>query len=109
MATINGTLPPSLQPWPRDDNEDQSLKYILGRVQAERGHFRNVTEESLEKEMADGTTSTTTTDEEEDEDEDSKEPDTKTRREELWIARNEMLQQVSYVSQRAIVADHHAH
>ena len=41
----------SLQAFPPPDKEKESLQYLIQRINAQRGSFRNVTEESLEEEI----------------------------------------------------------
>ncbi|EMC92672.1 hypothetical protein BAUCODRAFT_257649 [Baudoinia panamericana UAMH 10762] len=42
----------AFRPWPRNPPQGGSLKEVLGRVSVERGHFRNITEASLQEEVA---------------------------------------------------------
>jgi mediator of RNA polymerase II transcription subunit 17 len=42
----------SLRSWPEDDAESQSLASLISRIQAQRGHFRDVDETILEAEIA---------------------------------------------------------
>jgi mediator of RNA polymerase II transcription subunit 17 len=51
MSTAEPT-PFSLRPWPRGDRKPHNLGEFIARVQAERGGFRNVTEESVGEELA---------------------------------------------------------
>lgn len=96
MTTITNTLPSSLLPWTHDD-EGTDLKSILGRIHDERGHFRHITEDSLQAEIdtADNGGSSTGSEDEEDGPE-SEDVDSKSRREELYAARAEMLPHVMY-------------
>lgn len=45
------TLSLSLQAFPPPDKEKESLKYLIQRINEQRGSFRNVTERSLEEEI----------------------------------------------------------
>ncbi|KAK8192624.1 RNA polymerase II mediator complex subunit [Zalaria obscura] len=105
MASISTTLPASLRPWRQEENEQESLKSILARINEERGHFRLVTEESLQAEIATEDTEEDRPGEDSaDEEEETKEPDTKTRREELYAARAEMIQNVASAHNEALMA-----
>lgn len=42
----------SFNPWPQENNDEGSLKDVLARVNYERGHFRTITEASLQEEIA---------------------------------------------------------
>lgn len=97
MADI--TLPSSLLQ-PRDDSEADSLLSILGRIHDERGHFRHITEQGLQAEIAANENDEESS--ETDDDEDGAEADgqeEKDRREQLWAARAEMRQHVECVLQ----------
>ena len=41
----------SLQAFPTVDKEKESLKYLISRINQQKGSFRNVTEQSLEEEI----------------------------------------------------------
>ena len=100
MADI--TLPSSLLQ-PRDDNDADSILSILGRIHDERGHFRHITEQSLQAEIAANENDDESS--ETDDEDDGAEADTaeeKDRREQLWVARAEMRQHVECVHIRAI-------
>ncbi|KAI4723483.1 hypothetical protein E4T48_00190 [Aureobasidium sp. EXF-10727] len=102
MADI--TLPSSLLQ-PREDNEADSLLSILGRIHDERGHFRHITEQGLQAEIAanDNDEESSETDDEED----GAEADAieeKDRREQLWAARAEMRQHVDSARNEALIA-----
>lgn len=45
------TLSLSLQAFSPPDKEKESLKYLIQRINEQRGSFRNVTERSLEEEI----------------------------------------------------------
>lgn len=48
---MTASLSLSLQVFPPPDKEKESLQYLIQRVNAQRGSFRNVTEQSLEEEI----------------------------------------------------------
>jgi len=50
MAT-NSPTHFTLRPWPEGSRKPKSLGEFIARVNAERGGFRNVTEDSLRKEL----------------------------------------------------------
>lgn len=50
MASSNS--PFSLRPWPTGDKKPKNLSEFITRVNAERGGFRNMTEEKLREEIA---------------------------------------------------------
>ncbi|THY28545.1 hypothetical protein D6D01_03843 [Aureobasidium pullulans] len=102
MADI--TLPSSLLQ-PRDENEADTLLSVLGRIHDERGHFRHITEQGLQAEIAANENEEESSDT--DEDEDSAEVDGaegKDRREQLWTARAEMRQHVDSARNEALIA-----
>ena len=83
----------SLQPFSRPDKDKESLQYLIQRVNAQRGSFRNFTEQSLEDEIRNAEAKV--------EDKDEKVVvtatedvgDTRTKKEELTGAREEILKQ----------------
>ncbi|KAI4727674.1 hypothetical protein E4T49_04492 [Aureobasidium sp. EXF-10728] len=102
MADI--TLPSSLLQ-PREDNEADSLLSILGRIHDERGHFRHITEQGLQAEIAANENDEESS--ETDDEEDGAEADAieeKDRREQLWAARAEMRQHVDSARNEALIA-----
>ena len=42
----------TLQPLQDDGQENESLEYLIGRIFADRGHFKNISEQSLLDEIA---------------------------------------------------------
>ena len=44
----------SLKSWPEDDPELKSVSSLIRRIQAQRGHFRDVDENILESEISEG-------------------------------------------------------
>ncbi|KAH0290697.1 hypothetical protein M436DRAFT_40795 [Aureobasidium namibiae CBS 147.97] len=98
------TLPSSLLQ-PRDDNDADSILSILGRIHDERGHFRHITEQSLQAEIAANENDEESS--ETDDEDDGAEADTaeeKDRREQLWVARAEMRQHVDSARNEALIA-----
>lgn len=97
MAGATKALPAALLPGPRVDGQSESLQSILGRIYDERGHFRHITEETLQAEIAadDAQDTSSDTDEEEDETGESDAIDSKSRREQLYAAKAEMLAHIA--------------
>ncbi|KAK5137554.1 hypothetical protein LTR08_008534 [Meristemomyces frigidus] len=98
----------SIKAFARGAPEETALKDVLGRVNLERGHFRHITEASLQAEVAgDGVLELT---ESEDEDEDDEKDDAEQvrgkpeTREELFKAKVEMLQHVGAAEQDILMA-----
>lgn len=50
-ANMPEPLTVSLQPWPKPDKEKDSIGYLIQRINAQKGSFRNVSEQSLEEEI----------------------------------------------------------
>ncbi|KAH0366118.1 hypothetical protein KCU65_g5635, partial [Aureobasidium melanogenum] len=103
MADI--TLPSSLLQ-PRDDSEADSLLSILGRIHDERGHFRHITEQGLQAEIAanDNDEESSETDDDDDDGADADGLEEKDRREQLWTARAEMRQHVDSARNEVLIA-----
>lgn len=94
----------SFQPWARKDRGDGILKDILARVNLERGHFRDITEASLQEEIAaEGALELSESESEEEDDEDGqnsqKTKDKPTTREDLFKAKFAMLANVGAAEQ----------
>ncbi|PNS13778.1 hypothetical protein CAC42_3271 [Sphaceloma murrayae] len=51
MTDYAGTLPPSFRPWESHNPPTKSFANVLGRIYAERGNFRDITEASLQDEV----------------------------------------------------------
>lgn len=81
------------------DEEKESLKYIIACINDQKGSFRNVTEECLEQELREANTGQTETQEEREENgADAKDlEDPKSRKEEVYQVREEILKQVTFV------------
>lgn len=84
----------SLKASPRSDPEKSSLPFLISRINEQRGSFRNVTEESLQEEICGLKAGQTQAAEESGDDEEAH--DDRPRREQLAVAREEMLRQVTY-------------
>ncbi|KAL1301668.1 hypothetical protein AAFC00_005887 [Neodothiora populina] len=108
MAKSLHTLPSALLPAARHDEDAASLKAILGRIYDERGHFRHMTEASLEAEMAadEGQDNSSDTDDEEDGavEAQAQDADGGSRREQLQAARMEMVGHVASAQNEALMA-----
>ena len=94
--THSPALSLSLRPWPSQDSEE-SLKTTISRIFESRGHFKNLSEQSLEREIqtsqdiyADGLEMIEQCNEKEEE------LDPKIRREKLHAVKIEMLQNLKY-------------
>lgn len=90
----------AFQPWARKDAEDAALKEILARVNFERGHFRDITEASLQEEIAAEGALQLSEDESEGDDQGDGESELAAKqkpatREELWKAKREMVASVT--------------
>lgn len=53
----------SLKSWPDDNPQEKSVSSLISRIQAQRGHFRDVDESILEAEIASGKDTAGLTDE----------------------------------------------
>lgn len=87
-------LPISLQAFPTVDKDKESLKYLISRINQQKGSFRNVTEQSLEEEIQAQKTGKTETD-----DKDALEivegiKDATNRQEEVTKAREDVIKQI---------------
>ncbi len=99
MATLDNTLLPSLSPWPTKEEQVVRLQEVIGRIFAERGHFRNITEESLLEEISRQKLEeapTTLVDSSDVEGETQDDSDDKPQN--VYAARSEVLALVSYVT-----------
>ena len=97
MASIPNEFSISLQSWPsKTDDPRTSLPDLIKRIKSERGSFREISEESLRREIAEedagknAEDDNSTSEEEEDDEEDDK-PD---RLKELMRARDELIGQI---------------
>lgn len=90
MAT---TLPTALLQASRDEQQEEALTTILGRIFEERGHFRHITEQSLDAELAaeDAQESSSDAEDEDDDTGDGDELDVKDRREQVQAVREQLV------------------
>jgi len=93
-ATMTDNLMLSLHASPKSESDKHSLPFLISRINEQRGSFRNVNEESLQEELcgleagqAEGV---------EDSGDDEEANEDRSRREQLALAREEMLRQVTY-------------
>lgn len=97
----------AFQPWSLQQPEALQLKDILSRVNLERGHFRDITEASLQEEIARGDTLSVTSSDSDDEDEEDAQATTSTQpatREDLVRAKMEMVQQIAAAREEVMTA-----
>ena len=97
----------SFQPWTHDNAQEAALKDVLARVNLERGHFRDITEASLQEEITgEGGLDLSESDEvDEDEEREPEKATVKpTSREELYRVKYDMLQQVTYAHNEVMLA-----
>ena len=87
----------SLQASPVNDPEKQSLQYFISRINDQRGGFRNVSELSLEEEIKAGGGDKAILEDDESSDSDQEVEDTRTKKERVSKAREEMLKQIGYI------------
>ncbi|KAI9820326.1 MAG: RNA polymerase II mediator complex subunit [Pycnora praestabilis] len=91
----------SLRPWPKEDPETQSLKYLIPRINQQRGGFRNITEDSLTEEiraLEAGEVSL------EDGESENKAQEIQAGREAVVAARGDIVKQISQAQQEALYA-----
>ncbi|PQE28471.1 hypothetical protein CJF30_00008188 [Rutstroemia sp. NJR-2017a BBW] len=109
MSSPNGLsngLPISLRPAPKPTNNAIPLPLLISRINAERGSFRNLSEDSLRQEIAEAEAGGNKEEDEsssdgEDEEEEKEEPD---RMKELLTAREEILGQIEHAHNSAMIA-----
>jgi len=104
MPSTNGFLPRSLQPWSHQNSEEESLTSILGRIYEERGHFRNITEDSLKAEIASQDDGGADAVSEEEDEEVQAISDNNNQPEKLQAARREMIAHVASAQNEALMA-----
>ncbi|KAK5698182.1 RNA polymerase II mediator complex subunit [Elasticomyces elasticus] len=97
----------TFRPWTRDAPEAGSLKDVLSRVAADRGHFRELTEAALQEEIA-GEGALESSDSDEDDEnvdrEDSQASAKPATRDDLFKARAEMLQHIDTANNEVMIA-----
>lgn len=86
----------SLQAFPTVDKEKESLKYLISRINQQKGSFRNVSEQSLEEEIEAQKNGKTNTDDLDEQDAEivQEAEDVKTKQEEVAKAREDMIKQL---------------
>lgn len=85
----------SLQAFPTVDKDKESLKYLIARINQQKGSFRNVTEQSLEEEIQAEEAGKAETDDDQDVLDTVEEvEDVKTRQEEVTKAREDIIKQI---------------
>ena len=95
MTALPTGFPVSLRPWPSKSSDGgAALQTLIQRVNAERGGFVNISEESLRQEIAEAE-ALEGEDEDTSDEEVDPEPD---RAKELQAARDQMLGQLEYVT-----------
>ena len=82
-----------LQAFPTVDKEKESLKYLISRINQQKGSFRNVSEQSLEEEIRAQEAGKINEDEQDVAPVEEIE-DVKTRQEEVTKAREDMIKQI---------------
>ncbi len=93
-ATMTDSLMISLQASPKSNPDKSSLPFLISRINEQRGSFRNVTEASLQEEIRGLEAGQADAVEGSGDEEDGQ--DDRSRREQLALAREEMLRQVTY-------------
>jgi len=94
MASIPNGFPISLRSWPTKLTDATDLPTLFQRIQTERGGFLNISEDSLRAEIV-KEESNKKIEDESDNEEDKDAEDVKAR----VAARQELLQQITYVPQ----------
>ena len=95
-SVIEDQLLISLRAWPAKDVEQQSLPFLISRINQQRGSFRNITEQSLEEEIQAVKAGKVQSEVEDVVDSSSDEAtDIKSRTEDVRTARGEILQLVA--------------
>ena len=94
--------PFSLQVWPTVNKDKESLKYLISRINDQKGPFRDVTQESLEQELKDTENDIPAPDHDESGANGKEVEETKDRREEVYNGREEILKQVASVFQLSL-------
>ena len=84
----------SLQAFPTVDKEKESLKYLISRINQQKGSFRNVTEQSLEEELQAQEAGRIDTDNPHSIETVEEVEDVKTKREEITKAREDIMKQI---------------
>ncbi|OAF58526.1 RNA polymerase II mediator complex subunit [Pseudogymnoascus destructans] len=102
MSGIPHNFPMSLRPWPTKEGNGSALPTLISRINAERGQFRNLTEEGLREEIAKGENEAAADNEDvSTEDETEAAPD---RQKEVMDAKAEMLAQLEQAHHASMIA-----
>ncbi|MCJ1431114.1 RNA polymerase II mediator complex subunit [Xylographa pallens] len=88
-----GDLSVSLRAWPTVKTEDQSLSFLIARINGQKGSFRNVTEQSLEQDVR-SFEAGEVHDSDNERFLEEKPEVTKSRKDEVLAGRNEILKQI---------------
>lgn len=83
-----------LQAFPTVDKDKESLKYLISRINQQKGSFRNVTEQSLEEEIQAQEAGNLDTDDQQVVETVEEVEDVRTKQEELTKAREDMIKQI---------------
>ena len=83
-----------LQAFPTVDKDKESLKYLIARINQQKGSFRNVTEQSLEEEIQAEEAGKTETDDQDVLETVEEVEDAKTKQEEVIKAREDIIKQI---------------
>lgn len=97
MSTLPSNHPLSLRPAPNTSNTSIPLPQLIARINAERGGFRNISEDSLRLEIAEAEAGGNE-EENESSSEDGEAEEEPDRLKELLTARDEILGQIEYAA-----------
>lgn len=86
----------SLQAFPTVDKDKESLKYLISRINQQKGSFRNVTEQSLEEEIQAQEAGKIVTDDLAVVETVEEVEDAKTKQEEVIKAREDIIKQIGW-------------
>lgn len=86
----------SLQAFPTVDKDKESLKYLISRINQQKGSFRNVTEQSLEEEILAQETGGSDADDQDVVETVEEGENVKTKQEEVIKAREDIIKQAGY-------------
>ena len=84
----------SLQAFPTIDKDKESLKYLIARINQQKGSFRKITEQSLEEEIQAEEAGKTETDDHDVLETVEEVEDAKTKQEEVIKAREDIIKQI---------------
>ena len=87
----------SLQVWPTPNKEKESLKYLISRINDQKGSFRNVTEQSLEQELKDSENNIAVPELQKESQYAKDESNAQNQKDEVYKVREEVLKQVGFV------------